>query len=256
MEIKFFLVQLIKGFILPPGLFLVILSLVLWAFLQNRKILGLALLAGTIAGIFILSLSITSHLLMSLVEFYKPLSTAQIQTSRAQAIVILSGGRVRNAPEYGGQTLGTGTLQRIRYGARLQRLSQLPILVTGGGHESEGPSMGQLMATALNEDYDIQARWLETKSRDTKENAEFSAAILKQENVEHIYLVTNAWHLTRAVPIFEKYGLKVTPAPTGFEAYTFEGAWVYDFIPSAKALWRSRDALHELLGQIYYALRY
>jgi uncharacterized SAM-binding protein YcdF (DUF218 family) len=48
-----------------------------------------------------------------------PLDLAQV--SNAQAIVILGGGVRREAPEYGGATLGGITLERVRYGARLAR---------------------------------------------------------------------------------------------------------------------------------------
>ena len=50
----------------------------------------------------------------------------------AEAIVILGGGTRRNAPEYGGDTLGRLTLERVRYGAQVAKLTALPVLVTGG----------------------------------------------------------------------------------------------------------------------------
>ena len=52
--------------------------------------------------------------------------------AHAKAVVILGGGVRRNAPEYGGDTLATLTLERVRYGARVARLTGLPVLVSGG----------------------------------------------------------------------------------------------------------------------------
>ncbi len=46
--------------------------------------------------------------------------------------MILTGGVHANAPEDGGDTVNTATLERIRYGIHLQKKMQLPILVTGG----------------------------------------------------------------------------------------------------------------------------
>ena len=56
------------------------------------------------------------------------------QPSRiADAIVILGGGTYFHAPEYAGQdTISDATLIRLRYGAKLQRETGKPILVTGG----------------------------------------------------------------------------------------------------------------------------
>ena len=54
---------------------------------------------------------------------------------QAQAIVVLGGGRYRDAPEYGGDTVGEATLVRLRYAAKLHRETGLPLLVTGGKPE-------------------------------------------------------------------------------------------------------------------------
>jgi len=53
--------------------------------------------------------------LLRLVDDSPPVTLAQARS--AQAIVILGGGVRRNAPEYGGDTLGRLTLDRVRYGA-------------------------------------------------------------------------------------------------------------------------------------------
>jgi len=55
-----------------------------------------------------------------------------VQASSAQAIVVLGGGTRRNAPEYGGDTLGALTLERLRYGTVVARVTHLPMLLSGG----------------------------------------------------------------------------------------------------------------------------
>ena len=72
--------------------------------------------------------------------------------SQAQAIVIVAGGRHRNAPEYGGETVNPLTLERLRYGARLARASGLPILLSGGA-PSGGTAEALLMRDALERDF-------------------------------------------------------------------------------------------------------
>ena len=46
--------------------------------------------------------------------------------------MILGGGLRRSAPEYGGDTLGRLTLERLRYGAMLAKRTGLPVMVSGG----------------------------------------------------------------------------------------------------------------------------
>src|SRR4030095_2797202 len=87
----------------------------------------------------------------------------------AQAIVILGGGTRRDAPEYGGDTLGELTLERVRYGARVARLTGLPVLVTGGsvlGGETEA----KLMRQSLEAEFSGGVRWAEDRSRNNHDN--------------------------------------------------------------------------------------
>ncbi|MBK7593641.1 MAG: YdcF family protein, partial [Betaproteobacteria bacterium] len=71
------------------------------------------------------------------------------QGESAQAIVIPGGGVRRNAPEYGGDTLGRLTLERVRYGARLAKQTGLPLLVTGGSVTGNTVPEAVLMKEAL-----------------------------------------------------------------------------------------------------------
>ncbi|WP_341648475.1 YdcF family protein [Thauera humireducens] len=105
----------------------------------------------------------------------------------------------------------------MRYGARLARTTGLPLLVSGGGIGNE-TAEAVLMKSALEEDFGLTVRWAEARSRDTRENALFSAQILREADVRHVLLVTHAMHMPRAQAAFESAGLIVTPAPTGWLA--------------------------------------
>ena len=74
--------------------------------------------------------SVADGLLRLVDDSPPPVTLAQARS--AQAIVILGGGVRRNAPEYGGDTVGRLTLDRVRYGAFVARATGLPVLVTGG----------------------------------------------------------------------------------------------------------------------------
>ena len=170
----------------------------------------------------------------------------------ADAIVILGGGVRAQAPEYGNRpNLNAAELERLRHGARLHRATGRPILVTGGSPEGAEPE-ALLMREVLQEDFGVQARWMEPYSRTTRENARNSAAILRGEGAERIYLVSQGWHLARAIKAFEAEGLKVIPAGTGCRGLG-EIRW-FHFLPHPDALEMSYWAVHEWVGMLWYDL--
>jgi len=95
--------------------------------------------------------------------------------------------------------------------------------------------------------------WSEDKSRDTFENARFSAEILRSANISRILLVTHAAHMPRSQNLFAREGLTVTPAPTGFSAPA--KYYIGQFLPRQSAMGTSYYAIYELLGGAWYALR-
>jgi len=166
----------------------------------------------------------------------------------AQAIVILGGGTRRNAPEYGGDTLGRLTLERVRYGARVAKATQLPVLVTGGVLLGAQDSEAALMSESLEREYGVPVRWSEGRSRNTHENARFSAHLLKNDGVNRVVLVAHAIDMPRAIAEFADAGISVIPAATGLPSRGSIELW--DLLPSVPALQASRDALYELLANL------
>ncbi len=253
----FYLGKMIKTLIIPPGLLVVslIVGLIL---LKHKPRLAKKILAISITFFSLMCLPIISSLLMTSIETYPALSHQQIQHSTAQAIVVLGGGRQYDAEEYNGDTVSSFTLLRLRYAATLHRKTGIPLLVTGGNPLDDRVSEAVLMATALQQDYAITAKWLEKESRNTAENAKYSAQILNAENISNILLVTQAWHMRRAVRLFENQGLRVTAAPTMFEGFNKNNTTIrgFDFLPSINAFYDSSYALHEIIGQLWYTIRY
>jgi uncharacterized SAM-binding protein YcdF (DUF218 family) len=165
--------KVLTALVLPPtGPLLV--ALVGLALLSRRPRWGRALAWLGFLSLLALSLPPVSEGLLRAVDESPPLDFGRAQG--AQAIVILGGGIRRSALEYGGDTLGRLTLERVRYGAIVARRTQLPVLVSGGlvyGDSSEA----ELMKRALEEEFGVQTRWTEMRSRDTQSNAVESAAI-------------------------------------------------------------------------------
>ena len=167
-----------------------------------------------------------------------------------QAIVILGGDVQRTAD--GGSTVGHLSLERERAGAALQRQTGLPILVTGGliGHHK--PPVADLMRDSLIQDFRVPVRWVEDRSRDTWQNAHDSAAILRANGIDSVYVVTHAWHERRALMAFAGTGIAVTVAPVVMDRPPTPIP--SDFIPVVSAWVTSYYALHEWVGCLWYAM--
>jgi uncharacterized SAM-binding protein YcdF (DUF218 family) len=235
--------KVLAAIVLPPiGPLLV---LVAGAILLRRwPRLGRGLVWTGIAALTILSTGVAANLLLRLVDESPPL---QLEDARsAQAIVILGGG-VRRAPEYGGDTLGRLTLERVRYGARVARATGLPVLVTGGAPRGFAAEAA-VMREALEQEYGVKVRWIEDGSYNTHQNAVRSAALLKGDGVKRIVLVAHGFDMRRARAEFAAAGLDVVPAPTVVPADS--GLYLGDFIPSLPALQSSYYALYELFANL------
>ena len=108
------------------------------------------------------------------------------------------------------------------------------------------------MAKALAE-LGVEAHWVEGRAGDTRENARFSAGLLRSEGIGRVLLVSHAWHLARARGAFEAAGLEVVAAPTAPRTWPDAGR-IDAYLPSTRSLHESRWGLHEWLGRAWYAL--
>jgi len=238
----FLLKKILSALAVPP--FSLILLALAGLFLSRRHPRSGRWLAGfALSAMLLMSIPAVSILLMQSLALPPPITASQLHG--VQAIVILGGGVDDNAPEYGTDTVGGATLQRLRYGAWLQRSSGLPILVSGGSPFGGRPE-AEAMKETLEREFGAKVRWTEAHSRDTAENANLSAAMLWPAKITRIALVSHAWHLPRAVPLFERQGLEVVAAPTAYD--TWPRSYAEIILPSAGALQRSSAALREWIG--------
>ncbi len=246
---------------MPPAVNLLLLALACYWW-RRRPRLAIVLASVAVMTLYLLSTSLVSTALLQGLEQRYPALLVQRtfaqQMDIPDAIVVLGGGRTPNALEYGGaDDVSLSTLQRLQYGAYLHRLSGAPLLVSGGilYDKTETESEAALMARVLARDFQVQARWLEELSRNTRENARYSAELLQAQGIKRIWLVTQAWHMPRSVDAFTHYGFSVVAAPTGFSRLPADGSLVAGLIPRARHLTESELALQEWLGITYYRLQ-
>lgn len=250
MDILFFTKKLLSALVLPPTS-LLLLSMLGLLLIRRRPRFGATLAWVGVLAILVLSLPITAAKLMNIASVAPPLDYGAAR--EAQAIVILGGGR-RHAPEYGGETVSEWTLERVRYGAKVARELGLPILVTGGVVYGEGTSEAALMSLALQTSFGTPPKWIEGRSRDTHENAVFSAEMLRSVGIDTVVLVTHDYHQRRSLAEFAATGIRAIPAPVTLAPDSRDRTFL-EHLPNAGSLRLSALALHELLGYLVLAPR-
>jgi len=192
--------------------------------------------------------------------FQRRSAAARRAGSSARAVVVLGGGRhpapgPARASEWLDADRFFGGLEAYR---QLRRQNQRPRLIFTGGWWPTMPSMppeGEVLRQRAIE-LGLPPADLATtgRVRNTAEEARAVAALLPAGS--SVVLVTSAFHLPRAVRLFERQGLRVLPYPVDFQA---SGAWAghpladpLRLLPSAQGLESSSRALREAIGRTLY----
>lgn len=248
---SWFITNFIAAFLLPPFSLLLILALGIFLLYRRRKYAKPLILAA----FGLLWLASTPYFAESGLHLLEARTAAlEKPLQNANAIVILGGGTYFHAPEYAGQdTIGEAALVRLRYGAKLQRETGKPILVTGGKPLGNSVSEAQQMRASLEQDFQVPVRWIEDASDNTFENARYSFQTLQKAGIKKIYLVTHAWHMPRSADVFRRAGFEVVEAPTAFT--TRYRTDLFAFLPNAGALGDSQIFAHEVIGLLWYRVR-
>lgn len=240
----------LAALVLPPAgpLLLALIGLLL---APRRRRLGLALAAAAIVVSLALS---TDGMALVLARHLMPeVAAARPQElQQAQAIVVLGGGVLPRAPEYGTAQPSPHTLARIRYGAWLAHRTGKPIAFAGGiGWGAAGTATeaeGTVARRVLQDEYGLTARWVDDQSRDTAENAARMAQLLRPANIRRIALVTDATHMPRAAAAFRRQGFEVLPAPTGLPEP--QGRALLEWLPSSTGIEVCRELVREWLARL------
>lgn len=219
------------------------------AALIGRRRLAFWLGALALVWLWFWSLPATSNWVRSHLEDQHP-PIAVHEVPQAESIVVLGGGV---SPASVGElypNLESGA-DRVWHAARLFHASKAPLVLLIGGSDpshsaaSEAEAMGQFMR-----DLGVpgQALVLENRSRNTSQNAEYSAEILAEQGVNRILLVTSAYHMPRAKGLFEAQGLEVIPVATDHEVLS-RPLW-RNLLPETSALDGSSRAIKEIVGRL------
>jgi uncharacterized SAM-binding protein YcdF (DUF218 family) len=245
--------QLISALILPPAgpLLVGLIGLLLWRVRFGRALVIFSLLAQL--G---LSMPVTAEWLFDRLQTESPYDPSQWLEHPPQAIVVLGAGRYRNAPEYHGDTASLRMLSRLRYAATLARESGLPVIASGGTPDDNGTAEAEIARQILSQELGVEVLAIDNRSHNTWENAGNVIALMRNNQLQQVILVTDAAHMPRALYAFEQQGIKPIPAPINFEYRDAQKRPFYlRILPSEYAAMNTALALHEILGNLWYRLK-
>ena len=244
---------LLKLFLLPPGILLLLLLL---GWLFARRLFGRLLVLIGIVLFYGLSTPVGLNWLASKLETVPAKTFSELKRTQAEGILVFLAGTRKHNPELGGKTeLSALSLSRIDYALALHRETGLPILLSGGSVDGETPPLAELGADWLQQRAGIKPVALDGASRDTRENAQRSRALIEQLGMRRLILVTHAFHMPRAQLSAHTAGLDVVAAPFGFmhtPLRYLQPPEMKDWLPQPGVLGRSYLVLHEMAGLVWY----
>jgi uncharacterized SAM-binding protein YcdF (DUF218 family) len=151
----------------------------------------------------------------------------------------------------GGSISASGMLslesqRRTDRGIELYQLGLAPVLVLLGPGADRGPTEAEVRAArARLHGIPADAILTETRARTTREEAGRVKALLQSRGARTVLLVTNAGHLARARPLFERAGFEVRGVPSD--------PLVEADAPESRIA-QMRVLAKELLGWLYYRM--
>ena len=230
------------------------------------KRIGKYLLALGIISYFAFSSSPLSMALLARLENrYPPLLDTK-GVGDVDTIVLLTGGAWKDPYVPGTSQVDETTVSRLREAIRLFHLIPDAKVVISGGplgiDERDIPVSRMVGDLASAMGIPGERIILETNSTTTYENGVEIKKILGEKP---FVLVTSAFHLPRALAVFEKLGLSPIPAPADFRAIRHGPhsmlstrellKKLISAFPSSSNLAHSERAMHEYAGFIWYWVR-
>ena len=234
----------------PLGTALVLGAVAVMLSLVRKPRAALVCGVAAILWVTVWSMPVVSHAVRaSLEQQFPPIAADTLPA--APAMVVLGGGITPASVDHALPGLSAAA-DRVWHAARIFRAGKAPWVVLSGGADaaahitSEAQAMAQLLAEL---GVPPAAMWLEERSRNTEENARFTAELLQARGIQQVLLVTSALHMQRALAHFRAQGLDVVPAATDHESRdTTHWPWWRRWLPDADSLNGSAQALKEWAG--------
>ena len=237
--------------LIASPLFFVLIVILIGTYLKSKKISFFGLLF-----LIFCSLPIISNKLIFFLE--KDYSRKEISNvSKADAIVVLSG-MVSTIKTNGKISYEfNNAVDRILSGIDLFKEDKASFLILTNGKMpwSLGIPEGEYLKKfsikfGIPEDKILLTENVQNTDQEAK-----SVKKLFKKNDANIILITSAFHMARAKKVFEARDIKVTPFAVDFKNNT-KMITIMDFIPASNSLSDTSLFVREIIGRLYYNLKY
>ena len=247
-----YLNKILPVFLLPTGITLLLLVA---ALVWRRWILcgiGLAVLLCA-------SLPPVSNAAVRWVEGHRTRLTVE-EVAVADAIIVL-GGAIIDPPGDNDVLEWGDAVDRYEGGLALFVAGKASRLIFTRGvlpWKADALPEGEVLAEWAIERGVPQASILLTSSvANTAEEAQAVAFLLSEQGIGEgtVLLVTSAFHMRRALLLFERANIKVVPYAVDFQTGEDAEFTILDLLPNAGSLAKSELALREFYGYLFYKMR-
>jgi len=234
-----------------------VVCLLLLGIFQSLRGRGRRSLVFFFLALFWLWLSSTpffaGELMARLERDYPPLAAENLPEAD---VIVLLGGAIRG--KVSDDTLAdmSGVGDRLIHAVAAYKAGKAPlILVTGGapdGYDSEAAQIREILVVM---GVPFEKIVLEIRNRVTADSRRYLPETLRAIGADSVVLVTSAFHMRRAMWVFDTLDVQVYPAPTDHQVLVpGEFMSVLDFVPNVGALQRTTWAIHEAIGLLYYRM--
>jgi uncharacterized SAM-binding protein YcdF (DUF218 family) len=201
------------------------------------------------AGLWALSTPVVSNQLNAWTEIQGPdlgVALAGKDPERVALVVLGAGIRTFDESSPPRERLDAAGTQRALTASRLWHERRFGLVIVSGAPKEAAEDMADLI---LYLGVPPEKLIVEDRSLNTRENAIFSAGILREKGMAStVVVLTSATHLRRSLKDFATVGIAAIPAAADVVGHPRSG--IDGFLPSSTALARSHFCLHEILGYV------
>lgn len=243
----YFILSKVLLFIITP-VYWVCTLLLIAAFTKRKKLRRWCAIAGTV----LLAILSNGWLLNAAIRSWEYKQVTLPDSSQYSCAIMLGGfGSAQNKRE---RTFN-GSSDRFIQGMKLFYTGHTSHLLMSGGNGTLGNeiySEADWVKDQLKEfKFADSTILIENRSRNTVENASFSADILKKSGLKPPFLlVTSAIHMRRAAMIFKNNKVDIVPFPCDFQSHDIIAPGFTDFIPDFSIITGWNNLMKEITGYI------
>ncbi len=242
------------GFLSVPTNVIACMALLGLVLILLRRPFGKIVAGAALAALVVAALSPLGNMLLTPLEQWFP--GMIFPNQQIDGIIILGGSYDTQMQGYINTIVLEEDIQPMAVVADLSRRYPQARIVFSGG--TDPPTRGASEA-AIAKQFFVSCGItpdrisIEERSRNTKENAQFTAQLIHATPQSQWLLVTLAYHMPRAMGAFQSAGFNVIAFPVGWRTHGWRDFW-WPATSATENLRRVDVAAHEWIGLLTYRL--